>query len=62
MAKHTLKILRWSHCKIFKYVWPFMHERVKEIVSSNKKTKIGNMGEKRIVKKLLLSVKCNDYN
>ena len=62
MAKHTLKILRWSHCKIFKYVWPFMHERVKEIVSINKKTKIGNMGEKRIVKKLLLSVKCNDYN
>ena len=36
-------LLRCSHCKIFKYVWPFMHERVKEIVSSNKKSKIGNM-------------------
>ena len=32
MTKHTLKILRCSHRKVFKYVWPFyniMHERVK---------------------------------
>ena len=31
MAKHTLKMLRSEHRKIFKYVWPFynMHERVK---------------------------------
>ena len=32
MAKHALKILRYEHHKIFKYVWPFyniMHERVK---------------------------------
>ena len=33
MVKHTLKILRCEHRKIFKkYVWPFyniMHERVK---------------------------------
>ena len=32
MTRHTLKILRCSHRKVFKYVWPFyniMHERVK---------------------------------
>ena len=34
MAKHTLKILRCSHLRFLKYVWPFyniMHERVKPI-------------------------------
>ena len=33
MVKHTLKILRCSHCKFLKYVKPFfniMHERVKD--------------------------------
>ena len=37
MAKHTLKILRCEHGKIFKDVWPFyniMDERVKEQESS----------------------------
>ena len=33
MAKHTLKILRYEHRKIFKVcIWPFyniMHERIK---------------------------------
>ena len=31
MATHTLKTLRFSHRKIFKYVWPFfiiMYQRV----------------------------------
>ena len=25
MAKHTLKILKWTHHKIFKYAWQFFN-------------------------------------
>ena len=32
MAKHTLKILRWSHRKILKvYLTIFLHEKNKQI-------------------------------
>ena len=35
MAKHTIKILRCEHRKIFKYVWSFyniMHERANGMI------------------------------
>ena len=37
MAKHALKVLRYSHRKIFKYVWSFFHimyERVKAYITT----------------------------
>ena len=40
MAKFTLKILRCSHCKIFKYVWSLfntIHERIKPFVANPRK-------------------------